>query len=291
MRPYVWRLPLFRSVLGRTLGSESAVVMPDSLVKRRLAFSARRAFPSRSRLHWSSSCTLWRSARISNDASGRKVGAFRVFVFLNAILCALVIGHGYRERFRDILRSKIEEESPYRKTEDGKDSLEFVKNCWTAVALKMYDTNYFHRVDLDDYTPTVNYFCGLYLAGMVEFPVETFFWWNARHWAYHRSVHKYRKDLLLCLPKCEMRDMLHARMRAACKRLHALLTDSRVQGALSEMHWMVHRERRREGKAATAESKLRVSELGERCVDTLTGIIESGEAMVDYTLIDGWHYI
>ncbi len=84
-----------------------------------------------------------------------------------------------------------------------------------------------------------------------------------------------------------MRDRLHERMRDACMRLHALLTDSRVQDALLEMYWSLYGED--EVRPVAWESRLCVSQLGEGCFYTLIGIMDKAEEMVDYTFIDIWH--
>ncbi|KAK0185291.1 hypothetical protein F5146DRAFT_201990 [Armillaria mellea] len=160
-------------------------------------------------------------------------------------------------------------------------------NFWTVIALKIFDANHFHLVDLDDYTSTAHYFCALHCQGMVEVPVGIFFQWNPHLQEYHYSLYEYHRDLLISLPDCEMRDELHERMRDACVRLHTLLTDSSVQDALSEMYWGLYGE---DGVQPVAwEIRLCVSQLGEGCFYVLEGIMEKAEEMVDYTFVDAWH--
>lgn len=257
--------------------------------ERRLASSARDSFLHASvHLHWKD---CWRHPTpwlkpLTSAATRRRLKGFHVFVFLNTILFSLVIGHKLTQKFQDALRSKIDEASPYRKTEVDEDDQEFIMNFSTAVALKIFDVNNFHLVDFNDYASTVYYFCAVHCEGMVEVPVDIYFQWNPHVQEIHWSLYEYHRDLLFSLPDCEMRDRLHERMRDACLRLHALLTDSCVQDALLEMYWGLYGQD--EVKPVAWESRLCISRLGEGCFYTLAGIMDEAEEMVDYTLVDMW---
>ncbi|KAK0436216.1 hypothetical protein EV421DRAFT_1832551 [Armillaria borealis] len=282
MGPYVRLLP-FRSFVRRASPMIIAAPRSDHC---RLASSARDSL-LHGQLRWRDSRrhpTPWLKPLISNGTH-RKLGSFHVFVFLNTILCSLVIGHKFNQQYHDALRSKIDEASPYRKTELGEDNQEFIMNYYTAVTLKIFDVNHFHLVDFSDYASTVYYFCALHCDGMVDVPVEIFFQWNPQLQEFHYSLYEYHRDLLFSLPDCKTRDRLHGRMRDACLRLHALLTDSRVQDALLlEMYWGLYGND--EVKPVAWESRLRVSQLGEGCFYTLAGIMDKAGEMVDYTFVD-----
>ncbi|KAK0185305.1 hypothetical protein F5146DRAFT_202568 [Armillaria mellea] len=223
MGPYVRLLP-FRSFVHR---ASSMVIAPRR--EHRLASSARDSF-LHGHLRWRDcrqNSASWLKPLTSNTTRSKLQG-FHIFVFLNTILCSLVIGNKFNQKYRDALRTKIGEASPYRQTEVGQDGQEFIMNFWTAITLKIFDANHFHLVDLDDYTSTAYYFCALHCQGMVEVPVGIFFQWNPHLREFHYSLYEYHRDLLISLPDCEMRDELHEKMRDACLRLHALLTDSNV---------------------------------------------------------------
>ncbi|KAK0450519.1 uncharacterized protein EV420DRAFT_1562155 [Desarmillaria tabescens] len=267
----------------------SSVIVPDTLAAPHrhrltsLAFSNAQLDKNWSDRRWHP--TL-RAPSIRNDARG-KFGGFHAFMCLNALLCSVVIGYRCRQRYQDAIRAKIDEASPYRKTELGEDSLEFIMNYSTAIALKIFDANNFRLVDFDDYASTVVYFCALNCEGMVEVPVEVFFEWNPGYQEYHYWLYEYHRDLLLSLPDCDLRDRLRGRMRDACLRLHALLSDSSVQGALEEtVNWGLYGEEK--VNPVKYDSRLCVSQLGERCFHTLAGIIDKAEEMVDYTVIEVW---
>ncbi|KAK0234323.1 hypothetical protein IW262DRAFT_1335767 [Armillaria fumosa] len=282
MGSYVRLLP-FNGFVRRA----SSMIFAAPRSEHRLALSARDSF-LHGHLHWKD-CrrhpTPWLKP-LTKDATRRRLKGFHIFVFLNTILCSLVIGHKFTLQFQDALRSKIDEASPYWKTELDEDNQEFIMNFSTAIALKIIDANNFHLVDFNDYASTVYYFCALHCEGMVEVPVDIFFQWNPQLEEFHFSLYEYHRDLLFSLPDCETRDRLHERMRDACLRLHALLTDSCVQDALWEMYWGLYGED--EVKPVAWESRLRVSRLGEGCFYTLAGIMDKAEEMVDYTFVDIW---
>ncbi|KAK0479518.1 hypothetical protein IW261DRAFT_1477818 [Armillaria novae-zelandiae] len=284
MGSYVRLLP-FRGFVRRA--SSMIRAAPPSRSEHRLASSARDSF-LHGRLHWSDfrqHSTPWLKP-LSRHATCRRLKGFHVFVVLNTILCSLVIGYKFNQKFHDALHSKIDEASLYQKTESSEDDEVFIMNFYTAVALKIFDANHFHLVDFNDYASTVYYFCALHCEGMVDVPVEIFFQWYPQLGEFRFSLYEYHRDILLSLPDCEMRDKLHERMRDACLRLHALLTDSCVQDALWEMYLGLYGE---QGvKPVTWESTLCVSQLGEGCFYTLVGIMDKAEGMVDYTLVDIW---